>query len=122
MEYQLSLPNLASEDRKILDNVIGNLFLLEARIDGLEKIVNHHPKILFQRHSQLFLGNDTPVITGFVSQILECPKPVHRLYQRPRIVNDLSKKLKEHTWVAINGTVGIGKTQISILLTKQFSQ
>lgn len=111
---QLSLPPLSEQDRELLDSVIVRICRLEARVDVVELS-------LLQLNSQVQRlaqdkGIDAAIDYTVATPILDVPPSVEHLSRREKVINELKTILGNHTWIAVYGSTGSGKTQLAVLL------
>ena len=117
--FQLSLPPLSERDRELLDSVIIRILRLEARVDVVESSLSQLNSQV-QRLAQE-KGINAAIDYTVTTPILDVPPLVEQLSRREKIVSELSVILANHTWLAIYGSAGSGKTQLAILLANVLS-
>ena len=125
--HQLSLPTLNEEDRNLLEKVLIKLVNLEARLGSLEEQVfkntesialvvedNDQLKRRFDAENVKFsLIKDTPH--------LDLSVPIlNHLTRREENVKALTEIINQHTWTAIYGIAGSGKTHLAVLVAQSF--
>lgn len=119
----LSLPTLNDADRSLLTTLADQIGKLENRMGVLEEGLAETNAAMEQIQNTVAAAMGDPDMKSGVDflvahPILEPPPLVNQLSHRVEVVNQFSNQLRQHTWLAIHGGAGIGKTQLALLLTK----
>jgi hypothetical protein len=118
---QLSLPTLSESDRALLGTLTRRLDELEARVSSLERRVTEHSAAIVSVESRVNAitkaqGIQAAIDFTTVNPLLDLPPLVNLLSHRKTTVDATSNHLKTHTWLALVGSAGVGKTQLGLLI------
>lgn len=118
---QVKLPTLSQEDRALLNIVVSRVLGLEERVATVERQVQENKRAIAA--VQVRRKAQAEGIVGEVCSVLApvditLPPKVKRLCHRRETVDSLIKRVDSATWTALHGSVGTGKTQMSILLAE----
>lgn len=119
LNLQLSLPPLSETDRDLLHSITVRTGLLEARVGDIEQNflqLNDQIQQIAKAHAI-----DAAISYTVATPILDVPPAVTHLSQREETVKTLADIVMNHTWTAIYGGAGSGKTQLAILLANSLS-
>lgn len=126
MTSQLSLPALAESESQLLRNVVLELVNLESRVDSLEASVKNTEKTVGELTSFIAKIVDQPdsaqrvVVSGIIS-IDPPPLSMHAIIRR-KTVRTLESELVDHLWLALYGTIGMGKTHLASLISRSYGR
>jgi DNA replication protein DnaC len=121
---QLSIQTLSERDRELLNNVVIRVCALESRVGSLEQSFLQIPQaIASQVNEQLQRliqqqGVDYALNLNPTSLDLSVPLLVEHLSCREETVNALISIFNSHTWTAIHGIAGSGKTHLAVLIVQ----
>jgi hypothetical protein len=121
---QLSIQTLSERDRELLNNVVIRVYALESRVGSLEQSFLQIPQaIASQVDDQLQRliqqqGVDYALNLNPTSLDLSVPLLVEHLSRREETVNALIGVFNSHTWTAIHGIAGSGKTHLAVLIVQ----
>ena len=123
LSNQLTLPTLSSSDRETLETLKIWSYEIDSRITNLEQgqqQSNHLLNSLSVEVQQLARAQG---IDGAINYVVETPiLDVYPLAERSSLreetVQALAQILENHTWIAIDGSLGSGKTQLAVLLVQ----
>ena len=120
---QLTLPSLSSNDHKTLETLKGWFYEIDTRVTELEQgqqQTNQLVKHLDDKVKQLAQaqGIDTAINYVVETPILDIYPLVEHCSLREETVQNLAQILENHTWIAIDGSLGSGKTQLAVLLVQ----
>ncbi len=120
---QLSRP-LSEIEREEIHRILGRVGILESRVDSLERsLLNIQDAIASQVNEQLQhliqqQGVDYALNLNPTSLDLSVPLLVEHLSHREETVNALIGVFNSHTWTAIHGIAGSGKTHLAVLIVQ----
>jgi ribosomal protein L22 len=117
LEGQLALSSLTSQDQQTLKFIQSILASLETRVSNVEKAVLTMQPVLGKLASDHGIAADFQYAS--IQPIIDIPPLVSHVSRRKEAVSQIVAELKDHIWIALNGTVGSGKTQLAILLTQE---
>jgi len=120
---QLSLPSLSSNDHKTLETLKGWFYEIDIRVTELEQGLqqtNQLVKHLGVEVKQLTQAQGIDAAINYVVEtpILDIYPLVEHSSLREETVQNLVQILENHTWIAIDGSLGSGKTQLAVLLVQ----
>jgi hypothetical protein len=116
----VTAPELAEPDRKLLGVLEDRVLGLELRVTDIEERLEVNNRVLAevitaQQHGHDAGGQVASLQLAFSS---EAPPLVIALSRRRKTVLEISDAFQQHTWLALRGDVGCGKTQLAILLAE----
>jgi hypothetical protein len=119
----LATSSWSQEDRDLLTGVRALLADLEQRMGVAEQRLDLHQALIGALTDRLGgsgeAGESHAAVTYTASvPRLDLPEPVPHLSQREQSVGYLIGLLKQHTWVALHGAVGSGKTELAALVAR----
>lgn len=141
LQEQLTLPDLTDDDRTLFAHVQSQLLNLENRVGIVEeKLVQQAHNVLehearLQEHSAVLgiaqaqvqhllhmHGLDPTFTFSFTAPSLDVPYDtlVLHLSRREESIENLITVTANHTWTAISGGVGTGKTHLAVLLAQEW--
>jgi hypothetical protein len=123
LNTQLALPSLNSNDHATLETLKGWSYEIGNRVTNLEQEQQQSNQLLNSLRVNVQLLARAEGIDAAVNYIVETPiLDVYPLAERPSLreetVQALAQTLANHTWIAIDGSLGSGKTQLAVLLVK----
>ncbi|KOR36820.1 hypothetical protein AM228_10570 [Planktothricoides sp. SR001] len=126
LDTQLTLPSLNDTDSKTLENFKNWFDELDNRVTNLEQVQEEDQQLLNSLKVEVQQLAKQQGIEGSISYVVSNPildiyPLVERYSLREKTVQTLANKLINHTWVAINGSFGSGKTQLGVLLVQYLS-
>lgn len=121
--HQLSLPTLSENDHHLLNKVVVWVHGLESRVGTLEQGLSQTHETISLINTQVqYLAREQDVYASInytvATPILDIQPLVEHPSYREQTVNALIEIFTNHTWVAIHGSVGSGKTQLASLLVQ----
>lgn len=123
LHEQLALPLLSEKDRLLLDNITTWINLIEQRLSAVEEDVSQNKEFIStidDRVKQLAKaqGIEASISYTVATPILDLPPLVSHLSWRQKTVASSAKTFERHTWLAIHGSMGSGKTQLANLTVR----
>jgi DNA replication protein DnaC len=120
---QLTLPTLSSSDRETLEILRNWLQEIDVRVTNLEQGQQRTNQVVADLRAEVQQLARSQGIDGAVSYvvstlILDVPPLVERSSLRVETIESLAQVLTNHTWIAIYGSLGSGKTQLAVLLVE----
>jgi DNA replication protein DnaC len=123
LHTQIALPSLSQKDHETLEILKTWSYEIDDRVSNLEneqqqnsQLINHLSVEVRQiARSQ---GVDQAINYVVETPILDIYPLVERSSLRGETVQSLAQTFINHTWIAINGTLGSGKTQLAVLLVQ----
>src|SRR5579871_355172 len=118
-----ALPTISEADRQLRQTVWRHIGNLEQRVAKLEQQVRKHSQEIARLDSQVRqLARDQEVdaaITYTLSKpLLDIPPLVDHASQRSDTISSLSPIVQQHSWTALVGSAGSGKTQLAVLIAQ----
>lgn len=123
LHEQLALPLLSEKDRLLLDNITTWINLVEQRLSAVEEDVSKNKEFISTIDNQVkklteAQGIETSLRYTISTPILDIPPLVSHLSYRQKTVASLAKTFERHTWLAIQGSMSLGKTQLANLIVR----
>ena len=123
LHKQLALPLLSEKDRLLLDNITTWINIIEQRLRAVEDDVSQNKEFISTIDVQVkqlakAQGIEASVKYTIATPILDLPPLVSHLSLRQKTVASLAKTFEHHTWLAIHGSIGSGKTQLANLIVR----
>ena len=123
LQEQLALPLLSEKDRLLLDNITTWINIIEQRLSVVEDDVSQNKEFIStidDRVKQLAKaqGIEASIKYTIATPVLDLPPLVSHLSLRQKTVASLAKTFEHHTWLAIHGSMGSGKTQLANLIVR----
>lgn len=118
------LPSLSTHERGILNLIVSEVLGLESRLTEAEAAIESQwaAILAIQAHlpkdneiAQVTLTNEIPKLS------LGLPPLVRLASPRREITDRLSSEVASRTWTALVGSVGTGKTQLSLLISNRLA-
>jgi hypothetical protein len=124
LEAQLALPVLNTQDQEQLLYIQSMLASLEVRISVAEKTIEANRQNIEMIHPIVQKlardrGIDPDIQYAPIEPVIDIPPLVAQASNRKETISQIVEELKDHTWIMLTGTVGMGKTQLAILLAQQ---
>lgn len=121
LNAQLALPSLSSTDHATLEILKTWSYEIDTRVTNLEQEQQQNNQLLASLGVEVQQLARAQGIDGAVKYVIETPiLDVYPLAERSSLreetVQVLAQTLTNHTWVAIDGSLGSGKTQLAVLL------
>ncbi|WP_310425152.1 hypothetical protein [Chamaesiphon sp. VAR_48_metabat_135_sub] len=121
LNVQLALPSLSSTDRETLKTLKSWFSEIDNRVTNLEQEQQQNSQLVNELSAEIQQIAKTQGIDGAFqyvveTSILDIPLLSERSSLRGETIQSLSQTFINHTWIAINGSLGSGKTQLAILL------
>lgn len=121
LNAQLSLPSLSNTDHATLEILKTWSYEIDARVTDLEQEQQQNNQLLANLGMEVRQLARAQGIDGVVKYVIETPiLDVYPLAERSSLreetVQALAQTLTNHTWVALDGSLGSGKTQLAVLL------
>jgi hypothetical protein len=123
LSNQLTLPSLSSSDRETLETLKIWFDEIDSRITNLEQGQQQSNHLLNSLSVEVQQLARSQGIDGAINYVVETPiLDVYPLAEhsslREETVQELAQILENHTWIAIDGSLGSGKTQLAVLLVQ----
>lgn len=97
-----------------IKNILEKNFGDEVKSNSLKIFINSQIECLLKQQ-----GINTNISYTTANPILDIPPAVENLSPRKETVKLLIDSFENYSWVAIHGSVGLGKTQLAILIAQQ---
>ncbi|HET8587690.1 MAG TPA: hypothetical protein VFM74_07435 [Candidatus Limnocylindria bacterium] len=120
---QLALPSLPERDRALLRILETTVQQLAERIGMLERAAVQQEALVETLQAtveELARSRDAVISPQYIERRpdLRVPPVVAHVSRRAKAVQELGGELATHAWVALQGSMGAGKTQLAILATQ----
>jgi hypothetical protein len=127
LNVQISLPSLSNSDHEALEILKSWSHAIDAQIISLEEgqqQLNQLVNSLSGEVQQLTkaYGIDAAINYVVETPILDIYPLIDRASLREETVQSLAQILENHTWLAIDGSLGSGKTQLVVLLVQYLTR
>jgi hypothetical protein len=121
LNVQLALPSLSNTDHKTLETLKIWFSEINNRVTSLEQEQQQNSQLVKRLSAEVQQLAKKKGIDGAIkyvveTPILDIPLLSERSSLRGETIQSLSQTFINHTWIAINGSLGSGKTQLAILL------
>jgi hypothetical protein len=121
LNTQLALPSLNTTDHATLENLKACFCEIDTRVTNLEQEQQQNNQLLANLSRGFQQLAEEQGIGGAVKYVVDIPiLDIYPLVERPSLreetVQSLVQILINHTWIAIHGSLGSGKTQLAVLL------
>jgi len=126
-ERQLTLPTLTARDQARLTGLVLVMHDIEARVTMLERANGERDAIVLALNAQIQdmqrrLDIDGTITLAPTVPDLTIPLSTSRLSTRRTTLESLTLTVMGHTWTALYGSIGSGKTQLVSLLMRDLAR
>lgn len=122
----LEQSTISGQDAALLRDLDEAVRRLQGQVERLSTRVDEHDMAILGLKDQVLAVAATYGIHGTFSSTafsaaLSCPRGAHRRSARAAAVASIGALLEKHSWVALHGTSGAGKTELALLTAEQYA-